>query len=88
MGTTEGQAKVGGTVICVSGAILTVLFHGPALFGCSNQDFVTQTEISERGQLAPAGWLVSSFLELGLDHWMIGTASAWLVFWLSRYWII
>ncbi|KAH9676025.1 WAT1-related protein [Citrus sinensis] len=84
LGTTEGQAKVGGTVICVSGAILMVLFHGPALFGGSNQDFVTQTEISERGQLAPAGWLVSSFLELGLDHWMIGTASAWLVFWLSR----
>ncbi|KAE8727761.1 WAT1-related protein [Hibiscus syriacus] len=45
---TEGQAKVGGTLICVSGAILMVLFR------------------------EPSEWLVSCFLEFGLEYWHIG----------------
>ncbi|MBA0718516.1 hypothetical protein Golax_006261 [Gossypium laxum] len=69
---TEGQAKVGGTLICVSGAILMVLFRGPALLGQSNGDFSLQNDISARGQPEPAGWLMSSFLEFGLDPWHIG----------------
>ncbi|KAK8323397.1 hypothetical protein V6Z12_A12G231600 [Gossypium hirsutum] len=69
---TEGQAKVGGTLICVSGAILMVLFRGPALLGQSNGDFAVQNDISARGQPEPAGWLMSSFLEFGLDPWHIG----------------
>ncbi|KAJ4707610.1 WAT1-related protein [Melia azedarach] len=70
--TTEGQVKVGGTFICVSGAILMVLLRGPALFGHSKQDFLTQSEISTSGQLKEAGWLMSSFLEFGLNHWHLG----------------
>ncbi|KAK8598858.1 hypothetical protein V6N13_076803 [Hibiscus sabdariffa] len=69
---TEGQAKVGGTLICVSGAILMVLFRGPALLGQPNADFAAQNDISARGQPEAAGWLMSSFLEFGLDHWHIG----------------
>ncbi|KAH7553357.1 hypothetical protein JRO89_XS12G0001800 [Xanthoceras sorbifolium] len=69
---TEGQAKVGGTFICVSGAILMVLFRGPALLGYINQDFVAHGEIIARGQPEPAGWLMSIFVELGLDHWHLG----------------
>ncbi|PPS01876.1 hypothetical protein GOBAR_AA18792 [Gossypium barbadense] len=69
---TEGQAKVGGTLICVSGAILMVLFRGPALLGQSNGDLAVQNDISARGQPEPAGWLMSSFLEFGLDPWHIG----------------
>ncbi|XVE57299.1 hypothetical protein DITRI_Ditri04bG0080300 [Diplodiscus trichospermus] len=69
---TEGQAKVGGTLICVSGAILMVLFRGPALLGQKDADFAAQIDISARGQPEPAGWLMSNFLEFGLEHWHIG----------------
>ncbi|XP_031271956.1 WAT1-related protein At3g45870-like [Pistacia vera] len=69
---TEGQAKVGGTLVCVSGAILMVLFRGPALFGNKNQEFVVHSEISARGQPEPAGWFMSSFLVIGFDQWHLG----------------
>ncbi|XP_059444831.1 WAT1-related protein At4g19185 isoform X2 [Corylus avellana] len=69
---TEGQAKIGGTLICVSGAILMVLFRGPALVGTAEPDFSAHSEISAKGQPEPAGWLMSSFLEFGLDHFHLG----------------
>ncbi|KAG7952354.1 hypothetical protein I3843_12G053700 [Carya illinoinensis] len=69
---TEGQAKVGGTVVCVSGAILMILFRGPALIGTSEPDFAAQSEISARGQPEPSGWFMSSFMELGIDHFHLG----------------
>ncbi|XP_022976789.1 WAT1-related protein At4g19185-like isoform X1 [Cucurbita maxima] len=68
----EGQAKVGGTLVCVCGAILMVLFRGPALFGNPESDFMSHNEISARGQPEPAGWLLSNLLEYGLDHFHIG----------------
>ncbi|XP_049361460.1 WAT1-related protein At4g19185-like isoform X2 [Solanum verrucosum] len=70
--TVEGQAKVGGTIVCVSGAILMALFRGPAMFGGGTSIFTAQIEISSKGQPEPAGWLMSSFLELGLDKWHLG----------------
>ncbi|KAK9985039.1 hypothetical protein SO802_034564 [Lithocarpus litseifolius] len=68
----EGQAKVGGTVVCVSGAILMVLLRGPALIGNPEPEFAAQNEISARGQPEPSGWLMSSFLEYGIDHFHLG----------------
>lgn len=69
---TEGQVKVGGTLVCVSGAIFMVLFRGPALIGYKESDSVEQSEISAKGQPEPAGWLMSGFLEIGIDHWHLG----------------
>lgn len=71
MFTTEGQAKVGGILVCVSGAILMVLFRGPSVFGFKEADFVS-SEISARGQPEPAGWFLSSLLDFGLDNWHLG----------------
>ncbi|KAI4327890.1 hypothetical protein L6164_020301 [Bauhinia variegata] len=69
---SEGQAKVGGTLICVLGAILMVLYRGPALIGYSEMDLIVQSEISARGQPEPSGWLVGGLLDLGFDHFHLG----------------
>ncbi|PIN02090.1 hypothetical protein CDL12_25397 [Handroanthus impetiginosus] len=69
---TEGQAKIGGTLVCVSGAILMAIFRGPAVIGYKESDFAAVSEISAKGQPEPAGWLMSNFLELGLDNWHLG----------------
>lgn len=69
---TEGQAKVGGTLVCVSGAILMALFRGPAVFGSKESEFLVHNEISAKGQPEPVGWLMSSFMDLGLDNWHLG----------------
>ncbi|KAF3434393.1 hypothetical protein FNV43_RR25496 [Rhamnella rubrinervis] len=70
--STEGQAKVGGTIVCVSGAFLMVLYRGPALIGNAEPDFAAQSEISARGQPEPVGWLMSSFMDFGLDNFHLG----------------
>ncbi|KAI8530805.1 hypothetical protein RHMOL_Rhmol11G0088100 [Rhododendron molle] len=69
---TEGQAKIGGTLVCVFGAILMVLFRGPALIGYKETDFAANNEISAKGQPEPAGWLMSGFIEFGIDQWHLG----------------
>ncbi|KAM3397369.1 WAT1-related protein isoform X1 [Capsicum galapagoense] len=70
--TVEGQAKVGGTIVCVSGAIFMAVFRGPAVFGDGTSDFTAQIKIGAQGQPEPAGWLMSSFLDLGFDNWHLG----------------
>nr|VDC99279.1 unnamed protein product [Brassica oleracea] len=68
----EGQAKVGGTLVCVMGAISMVLFRGPALLGDKDADFSMNHEINAKGQPEPTGWLVSVFIVLGFELWHIG----------------
>ncbi|XP_033132659.1 WAT1-related protein At4g19185 isoform X4 [Brassica rapa] len=68
----EGQAKVGGTLVCVMGAISMVLFRGPALVGDKDADFAMNHEINAKGQPEPTGWIVSVFIGLGFEQWHIG----------------
>ncbi|KAL0297440.1 UNVERIFIED_CONTAM: WAT1-related protein [Sesamum radiatum] len=69
---TEGQTKLGGTLVCVSGAVLMAMFRGPAVFGNEESDFAVSREIRAEGQSEPAAWLLSSFLQLGIDNWHVG----------------
>ncbi|XP_076895214.1 WAT1-related protein At4g19185-like [Bidens hawaiensis] len=69
---TEGQVKVGGTFVCVCGAIFMVMFRGPVIFGYSENDLSIRNEISAKGQPEPAGWLLSTFIGLGFDTWHLG----------------
>lgn len=59
----EGQAKVGGTIVCVSGAILMVIFKGPALLGYA----ANVPDLIPGGQPELSGGIFS-----GLDNWHIG----------------
>ncbi|XP_051151718.1 WAT1-related protein At4g19185-like isoform X2 [Andrographis paniculata] len=68
----EGQSKLGGTLLCVSGAILMATFRGPAVFGYKESEFSANNEISAKGQPEPSGWLMSSLLDLGFDNWRLG----------------
>ncbi|KAG8382046.1 hypothetical protein BUALT_Bualt05G0035800 [Buddleja alternifolia] len=62
-----GQVKFGGILVCISGAILMAIFRGPAVIGSAPYN-----EISTKGQPERADWLMSSFLEFGIDHWHLG----------------
>ncbi|CAJ2646834.1 unnamed protein product [Trifolium pratense] len=68
----EGLAKVLGTLICVSGAILMVLYRGPILIGYAEIDHVARNEISARGQPEPSGWFIGALQDRGLGHFHLG----------------
>ncbi|KAM7493734.1 hypothetical protein LguiB_028343 [Lonicera macranthoides] len=68
----EGQAKVLGTLICVFGATVMVMFRGPVVLGYVDSEFPAHSEISARGQPEPSGWLMASISDLGIDHWHLG----------------
>ncbi|KAK2373358.1 hypothetical protein P8452_46469 [Trifolium repens] len=68
----EGLAKVLGTLICVSGAILMVLYRGPVLIGYAEIDHVARNEISVRGQPEPSGWFIGALQDLGFGHFHLG----------------
>ncbi|KAG2376334.1 WAT1-related protein [Vigna angularis] len=68
----DGLAKVGGTIICVSGAVVMVLYRGPALIGYADMNLAIQNEISAKGQPEPSGWLIGSLQDFGLDHFHLG----------------
>lgn len=68
----EGQVKVGGTLVCVLGAILMVIYRGPTVVGNNEEDYSQQNEIIAKGQPVPSGWLVSSLLDFGIGQWHLG----------------
>jgi len=68
----EGLAKVGGTVICVSGTIFMVLYRAPSLIGYTEPVIIPQNEIIVNGQPGPFGWLITGLQNLGLDNFELG----------------
>lgn len=68
----EGLAKIGGTIVCVSGAILMVLYRGSVVLGYKEADLVAPNDIAAKGQPEPAGLLTSNSLEFGLDIFHFG----------------
>ncbi|KAL1315910.1 WAT1-related protein At3g45870 [Arachis duranensis] len=61
----EGVAKVVGTVVCVSGAILMVVYHGPVVIGNS------ETGLQHVSQDA-SGMLIDGLKFIGLDQFSLG----------------
>ncbi|KAL8244655.1 hypothetical protein R6Q59_010913 [Mikania micrantha] len=68
----EGQAKVGGTVVCVSGALLMVLFRGPALLGYPHHVYTQHQPMMTVGQPELPRWMFFSLATLRVDNWHLG----------------
>ena len=61
----EGRTKIGGTVVCVLGAVLMVLYRGPALFGSGELELGAMPASMSQSQTEPSGLV-------GLQKWHIG----------------
>ncbi|CAL9116719.1 WAT1-related protein At4g19185-like [Musa acuminata AAA Group] len=68
----EGRMKVVGTLVCVSGAILMVLYRGPAVVGSNIVDLSYYSVGTMKPQSESAGWLASFLTGFGLEKWHIG----------------
>jgi len=64
--------KVAGTFACVSGAVLMVVFKGPAVFGYNESEMAMHNAISVKGQPEPVRWFVARLMEFGFDNFHLG----------------
>ncbi|XP_026380042.1 WAT1-related protein At5g45370-like [Papaver somniferum] len=71
-----GQLKVGGTIVCVSGDILMVLFKRSSIFGEDVTELLhgaaATNDLIVGAQPEPAGGLISGLLGIGLTKFHIG----------------
>ncbi|KAG9452944.1 hypothetical protein H6P81_005848 [Aristolochia fimbriata] len=68
---SDGRAKIGGTIVCVFGAIFMVLYKGPSVVGTGDSDNVANNVMGAVSQPEPDGWL-PSLLGISLEKWHIG----------------
>lgn len=67
-----GMAKIGGTFVCIGGAILMSTYKGPVIWGDGFLDMHMQGAVFGQPSPEPVGWFIEVLLELGLDTWHIG----------------
>ena len=64
--------KVVGTLVCVSGAILMILYWGRAIIGSTIYNLSDESAVGMKLQAESVGWLTSGLLRFGLEKWHIG----------------
>ncbi|KAH9321199.1 hypothetical protein KI387_015838 [Taxus chinensis] len=68
----DGKVKIGGTLLCIFGAVYMAVVRGPVVFGQAYMDIMAQAEISGKPQPEPVGWLATGLMEWGLETWHVG----------------
>ncbi|CAL9072304.1 unnamed protein product [Musa acuminata var. zebrina] len=64
--------KVVGTLVCVSGTILMILYWGRAIIGSTIYNISDESAVGLKLQAESVGWLTSGLLRFGLEKWHIG----------------
>ncbi|KAL6593726.1 hypothetical protein ACP70R_048627 [Stipagrostis hirtigluma subsp. patula] len=65
--TRDGVVKVLGTAVCISGAILMVLYRGPSLIGLGGTKSGNVNVVPYTAQ-----WFTSTVLQYGVETWHLG----------------
>ncbi|BBN15579.1 hypothetical protein MPTK1_6g20720 [Marchantia polymorpha subsp. ruderalis] len=68
----DGKAKIGGVVVCVTGAFLMAVYRGPAVFGDGFSDLNMQGAVGGKPSPEPVGWLAATLFDMGVDMWHVG----------------